>query len=80
MNGATIFNFYQDSTVDRVTSGLYGSQEEQGTFEFFDPDSVRIEFPGVAGPTNLILDVSFVGERMVLTQTSGESEEYERES
>lgn len=80
VNGQETLQFFGGSsgTAVRVTSGLFGPNEAQGTFNWLDATSVRLQFPGLLGTESAIYTVSFEGDRMRFTTTTGAKIEYQR--
>ncbi len=82
VNGQEILQFFgggNSGTAVRVTSGLFGAVESQGTFDWLDGTSVRLQFPALFGSESTIYTVSFEGDRMRLLTPSGARIEYQRQ-
>ena len=78
VNSTDRVEFIRDGTVVSVSQGLFGPNEQHGTYEFLDDDSVRIQFTGLFAPEVSIYTASFQSNRMRLATTGGGVTEYIR--
>lgn len=77
VNGDNVFTFREDG-IAVFESPEEG--EEHGKYEFVDSDSIRISFKATATqewPRRMNLDISFVGDRLTLTDLTGGFSEYD---
>jgi len=78
VNAVETYEFFPDGTALKVQQGLFGADDVDGNYRFQDVDHVRIEWVGAWSSEVLHADVSFSGNRMLLSWSTGGATEYGR--
>ena len=78
VNATETYEFFPDGTALKVQVGLFGPDDVDGTYRFQDVDHVRIEWVGAWASEVLHADVSFRGDRMLLSWSTGGATECQR--